>query len=453
MTQYFDLLKEKYKLFPEKILEKDRKIGVELEFHVVSKDGSKPDFNKLKNILNLLLPILGYEKTEFDFDGNCIKGKKGDDLIIYEYGYGMIELSPGPYLDLHEIAKKAYSLIEKTERFLNEHGLTLLASGYNPFPWIYELPLINSQYWKTFAKFFEHFSLKKEFSHVNICTFICASQVQLDLSLIELPKFLNVINSLSWVKALLFANSPKILPNNKKCFCFRDILWQNLAHYSPKNIGVCNKNFSSSNEVFSEVLDNSIFKIKRENKYFFFQPLSFKDFLSKKMIHAWHVENNNSIPVEIEPKKSDIYFSRPYNAAAITHRGTVEIRSECQQPFKDLMSLSAFHLGILSNLEKIQALLKTVKNYTDKFTFSQMREKGIFECYDINLGFDVKKFIFELLILIKEGLISREKNEEIYLDPLFERLKNESNPAKEWFNKLEQGKTIPELVKEYSYFG
>ncbi len=453
MTQYLDLLKEKYKLFPEKILEKDRKIGVELEFHIVPIDGSKPDFNKLKNILNLLLPILGYEKTEFDFDGNCIKGKNGDDLIIYEYGYGMIEFSPGPSLDLHEIEKKAYLLIEKTERLLNEHGLTLLASGYNPFPWIYELPLINSQYWKTFAKFFELFSLKKEFSHVNICTFICASQVHLDLSHIELPIFLNIINSIAWVKALLFANSPKILLNNKKCFCFRDILWQNLAHYSSQNVGVCDKNFSSPNEVFSKVLDNLIFKIKRENKYFFFQPLPFRDFLEKKMIKAWHVEDDKTIPIEIEPKKSDVYFSRPYNAAAITHRGTVEIRSDCQQPFKDLMTPAAFHLGILCNLEKIQTHLKTVEKFTNKYTFSQMREKGIFQCYDIDLGFDVQKFIYKLLLLIKEGLIFRGKNEEIYLDPLFERLKNKSNPAKEWFNKLEQGKTITELIKEYGYFG
>jgi glutamate--cysteine ligase len=449
---YLDLLKKKYNKFPETISSESRKIGTELEFHIITKDGSKPNFTFIKTLLNLLLPRLDFQITELDYENNAIKGQKEGDVISYEYGYGIIELSLAPSTELHSIAEKAYYLIEKIQNFLGEYDLSLLPLGINPFPWALEIPYIKNPYYEALHHFFDLFNLKKKHSYVDTNAFICSSQVHLDLSLSELPIFMNSINKISWVKSLLFSNSPYIdNEDNSHCFCFRDILWEDLALATiPSNVQLHKKSFKNPEEVYFNLLQNSIFHVKRGDNFVIFKPLSLEKFLKSNQVEGFMIKNQKTIPIQISPLSSDIFFSRPYNPVVITHRGTVEIRSECQQPFANLMTPLAFHLGFINNLEKIKIYIESLDKQTHPFTPLELRKLSIYHGYEMQkeLNFNIKNFIFDLLTLIQEGLSKRGLNEEKYLAPLFFSLDSELSPAGKWIDKKKKGISTYQLVEE-----
>lgn len=449
------LLKEKYHLFPESIKDSKRKIGTELEFHIITKNGSKPDFNLFKNILNLLLPKLGFQTVEYDYEGNSIKGKKDLDIISYEYGYGIIELSLAPSTDLHSIANKTFILLDQIQKFLSGYQLTLLPLGFNPFPWAKEIPYIKNPYYEALHCFFDHFNLKEKYSFVDTNAFICANQVHLDLSVPELPDFINALNKISWVKALLFANSPFIDEEKIKCFCFRDILWKDLALAEiPSNVLLHEKKFSSFEDILSVTLENSIFHVKRDNQFIIFKPMKLGNFLKENEISGFLVKDHHLTSTSISPLPSDIYSSRPYNPVVITPRGTVEIRSECEQPFNSLMAPLAFHWGFMHNKDEIYQHLNSIEPFIKNFTNLELRSKAIFLGYNIqkDLSFDIKPFIFKLLTLIEAGLKRRNLKEEIYLKPLFSSFDKKASPAEELLNKISNRKSIVDLISELCNF-
>ena len=449
--KYLSLLKDKYKLFPREVFAFTRKMGVELEFQIAPLDGKEPKIDVLKNLLNEMLPEFGFESIESDNDRNSIKGRKDGDLISYECSYSMLEISIAPHLNIHDISKKSNYYIHKIQNFLKKYNLTLLPLGINPFDWGTKTPFMNTDYLITLNYLFDDFKLKRKYSFKNTTAFISASQVHLDLSLDELPKYINLLNKLGWVKALLFANSPNVINKNEKCNSLRDVLWRDCAlAYNATNVGERKNNFNAYEEVFLDTLENSIYYVKRGNKTIYFQPRVLKEFLQIKNIFGWQVENGKKLQVELTPQDSDIQFSRPYNSIVITTKGTVEIRSECSQPFEGSMSHLAFHVGIINNIEKIQKHILSIEEKTQNYSYKELREKAIYEDYDMQkyMSFNIEKYVYELLLLIKEGLTIRNKQEESYLNCLFERLKNRSNPAIEWKDKLDRRYTPVEIINE-----
>lgn len=49
----------------------------------------------------------------------------------------------------------------------------------------------------------------------------------------------------------------------------------------------------------------------------------------------------------------------------------------------------------------------------------------------------------------KEGLIERGYGEEVFLESLYERVKNRTNPAKDMLKKLGQDKSIEDIIDDY----
>ena len=446
--KYLELLKEKYKAFPDRISPNERKIGTELEFHIIPKDGSTPDFNIYKNILNELLPSLNFEKTEFDYDGNAVKGKnqKGD-IISYECGYAIIEISLAPEKDLNIINKRTKHFINEILSFLEKLGLTLLDSGINPFEWAKNIPILRNKYYYMLNHFFEKYNLNKEFSFINAQTFICAEQLHIDCSKEEVFQFINIVNKLGWIKALLFANSP-YKNDNKKSFCIRDQIWQDSAFaYHQNNCSIRNVKFETFEDVLLETLNNSIFHIKKNDDYILFTPTKLINYLESKSLTGWIINPEKFTKTKIIPKEIEIKYSRLFNHAVITPLGTIEIKSECQQPFEDIMSPLAFHLGIASNLNTIESHLETISEYINETNAKEFREKAVNLGYNIQneLSFDIQKFIYKLLILIKEGVKKRNKSEDVFLDCLFTRLENKTNPANEC---LKKNKSISKIINK-----
>lgn len=442
--KYLDLLKQRYKKLLRYVNSSKRKMGIELEFQVIPKNGSKPDLNILKNLLNEFLPSIEFTKAEFDYDGNCIKGSKNGDVICYEGSYALIEISLAPSEEINSISDKACFYINKIQSFLNKYDLTLVTIGAHPFDWSSELSYINNSKWQTYKHFFKDFNLKKEYSFYNTPAIFCSTQIHLDLSLQELPIYFNILNRLGWVKALLFANSPSVKKEEKRCFCVRDLIWQHSAFaFHPNNVGISDKTYNHYEDILLDTLNNSIFNVLREGKRIYFQPISLKDYLDSKSIKGWEVKGNEKVACELILENNDIEFSRPFNSIVVTGYGTAEIKSECIQPIEDLMAHLAFHVGIANNMDKIAQLLQMYS-----YSNSEFRKKAIYDGYDIqkDLDFNVEEFIFNLLELIKEGLILRNNQEEKYLSCLFKRLANKTNPANEFMKLLNQGYALNDIV-------
>ena len=65
----------------------------------------------------------------------------------------------------------------------------------------------------------------------------------------------------------------------------------------------------------------------------------------------------NGDEVLIYPQEKDFETHRSYQYQDLTTRGTVEFRSVCTQPLDRTFASAAFHLGLLLNLDKLEAYL------------------------------------------------------------------------------------------------
>ncbi|MBR1742879.1 MAG: glutamylcysteine synthetase, partial [Lachnospiraceae bacterium] len=134
-----------------------------------------------------------------------------------------------------------------------------------------------------------------------------------------------------------------------------------------------------------------------------------------------------------------------------TFRGTVEFRSVCEQPVKEIMASGAFHAGLMENLHALTYYLENDHViYHKGYNASELRRQ--FVMTELPELFD-KKAISELLLkilgLASDGLKIREKNEERFLEPLYERAEKLLSPAKEMKDGMANGKTMKDYIYEY----
>ncbi|SNE04936.1 gamma-glutamylcysteine synthetase [Streptococcus pneumoniae] len=131
----------------------------------------------------------------------------------------------------------------------------------------------------------------------------------------------------------------------------------------------------------------------------------------------------NGDEVIIYPQEKDFETHRSYQYQDLTTRGTVEFRSVCTQPLDRTFASAAFHLGLLVNLDKLEAYLETapffkVFGYDYKFLRRQFSKKNLTDEEETM----IIEFSKDLLLLAEEGLVVRNKEEMTYLQPLREEL-------------------------------
>jgi gamma-glutamylcysteine synthetase len=155
--------------------------------------------------------------------------------------------------------------------------------------------------------------------------------------------------------------------------------------------------------------------------------------------------------IDITPSIDDIKYLRPFKFINLTSRGTVEFRSVCTQPAKDSMTVAAFHLGLKENMNNLKQLIEDQsETYTNEYTPTQLRklliQSEIPEYLDKN---QLYEFTNKIVNVASDGLKQRGIGEEKFLKPLYERIKKQTNPAKDILNSLNNNRTMEELIKEY----
>lgn len=413
--RYYEPIKEQPELF----------VGIELEYPVVNLSGNATDVSLTKQLLVYLLDNFDFQADKYDSDNNPIQliDKASGDMILFEVSYNTIEFAFAKAERISEVEERLDTYLGIIQPYLQNHNHELQGWGVNP-NWVKnDNRSVKSPRYEMLMDFLELSKAKKDpFFHdyPEYGSFICGSQVQLDVSKTSYLRVLNAFNQIEGPKAVLLANS-EFWGSDWDLALSRDVFWENSMHgVFEENAGVFPKVFKSEDDYFSYLSETAIFTAKRGDETYYFEPIRAKDYLSTPSVKARSIHGE---VVTIEPSEEDFKTHRSYQFQDLTTRGTVEFRSVCTQPFSATFAPAAFHLGLLVNLETLESILKDTSLF-EVFDYDYLRIRCLFSKKEISK--DDFKLILPLtealLTCAEDGLKNRGFGEEVYLAPLQERL-------------------------------
>lgn len=424
MTTAKELLKQRYYL-PIKE-QPGLFVGIELEYPVVNLSGNATDVSLTKQLLIYLIDNFGFKADKFDSDNNPIQliEQASGDMILFEVSYNTIEFAFAKASRIAEVEERLNTYLSMIQPYLRNHNHELQGWGVNPNWAKNDNSPVKSPRYEMLMDFLELSKAKNNpffHNYPEYGSFICGSQVQLDVSKISYLRVLNAFNQIEGPKAVLFANS-EFWGSDWDLAISRDVFWENSMHgVFEENAGIFPRVFKNEDDYFSYLSETAIFTAKRAEETYYFEPIRAKDYLNKSAIQAWSIHGKE---VSIKPSEDDFKTHRSYQFQDLTTRGTIEFRSVCTQPFSATFAPAAFHLGLLVNLERLENILKD-SPFFEAFDFDYPRIRRLFSKKDIS-DTDLK-LIFPLtealLVCAEDGLKSRGFGEEIYLAPLKEKLK------------------------------
>lgn len=424
MTTAKELLKQRYYL-PIKE-QPGLFVGIELEYPVVNLSGNATDVSLTKQLLIYLIDNFGFKADKFDSDNNPIQliEQASGDMILFEVSYNTIEFAFAKASRIAEVEERLDTYLSMIQPYLRNHNHELQGWGVNPNWAKNDNSPVKSPRYEMLMDFLELSKAKNNpffHNYPEYGSFICGSQVQLDVSKISYLRVLNAFNQIEGPKAVLLANS-EFWGSDWDLAISRDVFWENSMHgVFEENAGIFPRVFKNEDDYFSYLSETAIFTAKRAEETYYFEPIRAKDYLNKSAIQAWSIHGKE---VSIKPSEDDFKTHRSYQFQDLTTRGTIEFRSVCTQPFSATFAPAAFHLGLLVNLERLENILKD-SPFFEAFDFDYPRIRRLFSKKDIS-DTDLK-LIFPLtealLVCAEDGLKSRGFGEEIYLDPLKEKLK------------------------------
>ena len=413
--RYYEPIKEQPELF----------VGIELEYPVVNLSGNATDVSLTKQLLVHLLDNFDFQADKYDSDNNPIQliDKASGDMILFEVSYNTIEFAFAKAERISEVEERLDTYLSIIQPYLQNHNHELQGWGVNPNWAKNDNRPVKSPRYEMLMDFLELSKAKNDpFFHdyPEYASFICGSQVQLDVSKTSYLRVLNAFNQIEGPKAVLLANS-EFWGSDWDLALSRDVFWENSMHgVFEENAGVFPKVFKSEDDYFSYLSETAIFTAKRGDETYYFEPIRAKDYLSTPSVKARSIHGE---VVTIEPSEEDFKTHRSYQFQDLTTRGTVEFRSVCTQPFSATFASAALHLGLLVNLETLESILKDTSLF-EVFDYDYPRIRCLFSKKEISK--DDFKLILPLtealLTCAEDGLKNRGFGEEVYLAPLQERL-------------------------------
>lgn len=434
-------------------------IGVEIEMPVVNLSGQPVDEAVSIAAAESFIEHFGFIESGRDTDGNITSARdsKNGDILSFDCCYSNLELSFGKAVGLFEIKER----FEKYVRFLNsefeKHGYTLTGMGVNPNADInHNLPIQNERYRMLYHHLHSYPKHKNEVAmrfheRPDFGTFTSASQVQLDVRYDELTDVINVFGLLEPYKALLFANS--YLPDYPDFLCVRNMLWEHsMQGYNPHNVGMFGKKVSGIDELIDYIGTQSIYCTMRDGRYIDFTPLTLDEFFSRDSVEGEYFDGEKYQKITFVPEISDLEYLRTFKFEDLTFRGTVEYRSSCCQPLSEALTVAAFHTGLKEKLYELKEILeKDDVIYSHGFNALELQKllskQKLPEYIDTAA---VEKQLIIILDLAADGLKKRGFGEEVLLSPLYERVHEHTNPAKEMLDGIKNGVPLKSFIEQYA---
>ncbi|VLB04487.1 gamma-glutamylcysteine synthetase putative [Streptococcus pneumoniae] len=345
------------------------------------------------------------------------------DAILFEVSYTTIEFAFGKAETIQEVENRFNNYMNVIQRKLAESNHAIVGCGIHPnWDKNENCPVAYPRY----QMLMDYLNLsrniiKSDLHHFpEYGTFICGSQVQLDISKTNYLRVINAFTQIEAAKAYLFANS-EFSGADWDTKISRDIFWEESMHgIYPENVGVNARLLNDETDFFDYLNHSAIFTAERDGQTYYFYPIQAGDYLATSEIQAFALNGDEVI---IYPQEKDFETHRSYQYQDLTTRGTVEFRSVCTQPLDRTFASAAFHLGLLVNLDKLEAYLETapffkVFGYDYKSLRRQFSKKNLTDEEETT----IIEFSKDLLLLAEEGLVVRNKEEMTYLQPLREEL-------------------------------
>ena len=423
MSRSVELLKKRYL---KNIKENpDLFIGIELEFPIVNLEGKATDGEVVKDLFRYLPLVLGFTIEKVDDFGNPIQllDPVSQDTILFEVAYTTIEFAFGKAESIREVEERFNFYMATIQNKLGEANHAIVGCGIHPnWDKNENSPVAYPRY----QMLMDYLNLSRNVTESDLHhfpeygAFICGSQVQMDVSKSNYLRVINAFTQIEAAKAYLFANS-EFSGADWDTKISRDIFWEESMHgIYPENVGVNARLFKDEDDFFDYLDHSAIFTAERDGQTYYFYPIQARGYLATSEIQAYAL---NGDEILIYPQEKDFETHRSYQYQDLTTRGTVEFRSVCTQPLDRTFASAAFHLGLLVNLDKLEAYLETApffeafgRNY--KFLRRQFSKKKLTDEEETA----IIEFSKDLLLLAEEGLEMRNKQEITYLQPLKEEL-------------------------------
>ncbi|MBD5544863.1 MAG: glutamylcysteine synthetase [Lachnospiraceae bacterium] len=437
---------------------KDNCIGIEIEMPIINLEKKAVDFSVVHKITNSFMEQFQFQVVGRDEEDNIysILDSVHGDILSYDCSYNNLELSLGKEKELITIHQRFLSYYHFLQEEFGKYHYTLTGMGVNPYRiYNHNVPIPNGRYRMLFHHLhsYKKYDLPMFFHHYpEFGTFSSASQVQLDVNYEELLTTIHAFTKVEPIKAILFSNSV-LLEEQEELLCCRDMLWENSTQgVNPHNVGMFDCTFESEEDLLSYIESTSIYCVERGDKYINFPPINIVEYFNRPYVEGEYYENGAYKSIRIVPQIEDFQYLRTFKFEDLTFRGTIEFRSVCCQPIKDCMTVAAFHLGLKNRLQELDELLKQDHViYHHGYTAEELRK--MFVRSELPSFIDKEKLyklVRDILELAKEGLISRGYGEESMLKPLFERMENQTNPAKRMLELRKQGTDLQEIILEYA---
>ena len=200
--RYYEPIKEQPELF----------VGIELEYPVVNLSGNATDVSLTKQLLLYLLDNFDFQADKYDSDNNPIQliDKASGDMILFEVSYNTIEFAFAKAERISEVEERLDTYLGIIQPYLQNHNHELQGWGVNPNWAKNDNRPVKSPRYEMLMDFLELSKAKNDpFFHdyPEYGSFICGSQVQLDVSKTSYLRVLNAFNQIEGPKAVLLANS------------------------------------------------------------------------------------------------------------------------------------------------------------------------------------------------------------------------------------------------------
>ena len=423
MSPSIQLLKDRYL---KNIKENpDLYIGIELEFPIVHTKDQPTDIEISKDLMRFLVDALSLKVEKEDQEGNPIQlvESTSQDRILFEVSYTTLEFAFGRAQNIQEVEGRFDAYMKVIQEKLGEKDYAIQGWGIHP-NWSQNdnRPVAYPRY----QMLMDYLKMGNNQESVSLHdfpqygAFICGSQVQLDVSKSNYLSVINAFTQIEVAKAYLFANS-EFSGADWDTRISRDIFWEESMHgIYPENVGVNARLFKDEDDFFDYLDHSAIFTAERDGETYYFSPIQARDYLATDELPAYTLNGKETLLVPLE---KDFQTHRSYQFQDLTTRGTVEFRSVCTQPLDRTFASAAFHLGLLVNLDKLEAYLETAP-FFENFgrDYKSLRRQFSKKQLTNEEKAGVVQFSKDLLALAEQGLEKREQSEMAYLVPLKEEL-------------------------------
>ena len=379
----------------------------------------------------------------------------GDD-ISFDCSYNTLEFSMGAEEDLNVIFSRFRTYYAYVKEQLEAEHHTLTGMGINPRYAVnrYE-PVESGRYRMLYHHLCSYLKYEGEIpfhDDPNYGMFCCSSQVQLDVHTDDLTDVLNTFSRLEPLKALIFANS--LWGEERRVLLSRDNFWRNSLHgLNRHNVDMYGLEFDSEEEVLRYIRSMSLYCTERDGRYINFRPTPLRAYFEAEEITGEYYDRESGLyrPIRFRPEPGDLLYLRSYKFEDLTFRGTVEFRSVCEQPVREILAPAAYHVGLMRKLPELTQILKEDHViYHQGYNAAELRR--MFVRRDLPDIFDRERVVrleLQILQLAEDGLAERGLGEERFLAPLWRRAETLASPAREMADGLDAGKSLEWYIEDY----